>query len=76
MAVAKGMKVDARIKPQNTKNLLGVLSAKNPKTGCSIFEQIWVIATKTVASAIVNPKFAAIKGIIGFKNPPYMSRTR
>ena len=37
---ARGMNIDARIKPQKMKNLFKLLSAKNPKIGCSMFEQI------------------------------------
>ena len=70
---ASGMKVEERINPQKIKNLLSILSAKKPKIGWNKLEQIWVIATNSVAIAIEKPSFDAIKGISGFKNPVYTS---
>ena len=67
---AKGINTEAKIRPQNIKKRFRLLSAKNPNTGCNIFEQIWVIAINTVAIAIENPNLAAIKGIIGLRKPP------
>ena len=60
---AKGMKIDAKISPQKTKKRFRILSAKKPNIGCSILEQICVIATRTVAIAIEKPNFAAMNGI-------------
>ena len=63
------MNKEARIKPQNIKNRFRILSAKKPKTGCNIDEQICEILIITVAIAIEKPSFAAINGIIGFRKP-------
>jgi hypothetical protein len=64
-----GIKTEARITPQKTKNLFTILSAKNPKRGCNIEEHICEILMTIVATAIGKPSFDAINGIIGFKNP-------
>ena len=64
-----GIKTDAKISPQKMKNLLSILSAKKPKTGCSIDEQMCEMLIMIVAIAIEKPSLDAIKGIIGFKNP-------
>ena len=53
-----------------------MLSAKKPNNGCSILEHICEILIKTAATAIENPNFAAINGIIGFKKPVYISHTK
>lgn len=75
-AGASGIKVEASINPQKIKNLFKILSAKNPKIGCNIFEQICVIATNIVAIPIEKPSFSAINGSVGFKKPPYTSQKR
>ena len=73
---ASGIKTETNTKPQNIKNLFIILSAKNPKRGCSIEEQICEILIITAAIAIVNPSFEAINGIIGLRKPVYISQTR
>ena len=69
-AGVSGINKDAKITPQNKKNLLIILSAKKPKIGCNIEEQICEILIIKVAIAIEKESLAAIKGIIGFKKPP------
>lgn len=59
--------------PQKIKNLLCHLSAMYPKNGCDKFEVRLEKEINNVATAIVIPIFAAIKGIIGFKKPEYAS---
>ena len=66
---ASGIKTDDNISPQKMKKRFNMLSAKNPKMGCSIFEQICVIPINIVANPIVKPSFAAMNGIIGLINP-------
>ena len=74
--VVRGINIDTKIKPQNMKNRFNILSAKKPKTGCSMDEQIFEILITTAAVAMVNPNFAAKNGIIGFKKPVYISVTK
>ena len=73
---ASGIKSDIKINPQKIKNLLSILSAKNPNIGCIIEEQICEILIIIVAIAIEKPNFAAINGIIGLRKPLYTSATR
>ena len=67
---ARGMNIEASINPQKIKNRFSILSAKKPKIGCIILEQIWVIAIIIVAMAIEKFNLAAINGISGLRNPP------
>ena len=68
-AGVSGINNDARINPQKIKNLFKVLSAMNPKIGCSIEEHICEILIITVAIAIEKPNLDAMKGIIGLRKP-------
>ena len=55
------------------KKRLRHLSAIKPKSGCNKDEVKFETDIKSEAIVIVMPIFAAIKGIIGFKNPEYTS---
>lgn len=72
-AGASEIKTEVHIKPQNINARFFILSAKNPKNGCikdeNICEQLKII----VAIGIEIFTCSAIKGIIGFKNPVYIS---
>lgn len=65
----KGKNIEANNNPQKINPLFEMLSAKKPKIGCTSCENNCEILINNVATPIEIPIFAAINGIIGFKNP-------
>lgn len=73
---ASGINIDDIINPQNIKERFVMLSAKNPNTGCKRDENICDTVRIIAAIDIESPISAAIKGIIGFNIPVYISFTK
>ena len=74
--VVRGINTETSIKPQNIKKRFKILSAKKPKIGCNIDEHICEMLIIIAAIDIENPSLDAIKGIIGFKKPVYISQAK
>jgi len=70
------MKIEVNNNPQKMKARFLILSAKNPKYGCNNDENICEQLKIIVAIGIVILICSAINGIIGFKNPVYISFTK
>lgn len=71
-----GINTDVNISPQNISARFLILSAKNPKYGCSNEENICEQLKIIVAIGIEIWACSAINGIIGFNKPVYMSFTK
>ena len=69
----RGIKSEAKITPQNIKNLFKILSAKNPKIGCNILEQICEKAikiekyVKSVEKKLINKVKASFNNENGYQ---------
>jgi hypothetical protein len=73
LAGTSEIKIEVNNKPQKIRALFLILSAKNPKNGCNNDEKICEQLKIIVAIGIDIFTCSAINGIIGFKNPVYMS---